>query len=174
MQRELDPKLFGNPEIAEDEQKLSPPSLSAKPFDSSSIGFQSLEIKELKQQLQMSQKRVQLLEEKLSQVISKMSQGLGSQSTSIEKLQKNVERNNKFIESLHKDLNESKANLSSKINERKVQESKIEDLLDRQNMVIRNFENRLTAMQKIINEKEIQLMNYASVLQEAQRRLGLK
>ena len=103
-----------------------------------------------------------------------MSQGLGSQSTSIEKLQKNVERNNKFIESLHKDLNESKANLSSKINERKVQESKIEDLLDRQNMVIRNFENRLTAMQKIINEKEIQLMNYASVLQEAQRRLGLK
>lgn len=174
MQRELDPKLFGKPEISEDEQKLSPPSMKSSSFDSSSIGFQSLEIKELKQQLVMSQRKVRHIEEKLAKLSTQTSQGLGSQKTSLEKLQNNLERNNKFIEGLHKDLNESKAQLSSKINDRKVQESKIEDLLDRQNMVIRNFENRLTAMQKIINEKEIQLMNYASALQEAQRKLGMK
>lgn len=51
-------------------------------------------------------------------------------------------------------------------------EENVQDLIDRQNMVIRNFENRLVAMQRVISQQEVALHNSEEALREARHELA--
>lgn len=51
------------------------------------------------------------------------------------------------------------------LKESRVIDGKIENMVDRYNMSLRQFENRLTSLQKVISEKEMTLMRYNSALE---------
>ena len=55
----------------------------------------------------------------------------------------------------------------AKVTERKVVDQKVQEMIDRHNMIIRNFENRLTSMQRLMTEQEMALHNATAALEEA-------
>lgn len=59
------------------------------------------------------------------------------------------------------------AQIVAKVNERKVNDSKIQELIDRHNTIVRNFENRLLSLQRLVSEQEMALHNAQAALEEA-------
>ena len=175
MHRELDPSLFKSPE----DQKTSENNIQGQKTSSpmshqwseNSMGFQQLEINELKQQLKLSQKRQDALDEKISKLSSQSFEAIKTNFHKLERLSKEFARIDEFQKKLYEEFHKNFASMNSKINEKRMNDSKVEELLDRQNMVIRNFENRLASLQRILSEKEGQLMNYANLLRDAQREM---
>ncbi len=60
----------------------------------------------------------------------------------------------------------------SEQNEQKQINLKIEELLARHNQIVRNFENKMTHLTRILSEQEIQILNSKSALEEAHRELA--
>lgn len=72
------------------------------------------------------------------------------------------------IQNNQKQENQGKfAQIAAKVNERKVSDSKVQELIDRHNTVIRNFENRLLSLQRVVSEQEMALHNAQAALEEA-------
>lgn len=59
------------------------------------------------------------------------------------------------------------ATVVQKVNERKINDGKVAELVDRHNMVVRNFENRLASLQRLVNEQEMALHNAQAAMIEA-------
>ena len=74
----------------------------------------------------------------------------------------------KSFHSLGRDTEDKIHGLREKMQAQSYEEAKVEGLIERQTVVIRNFENRLTALQKIINEKELLNMKYLEALKQNQ------
>ena len=49
---------------------------------------------------------------------------------------------------------------------------KIEDLLERHNQIVRNFENKMIHLSRILSEQEVQLLGSQSALEEAHREIS--
>jgi hypothetical protein len=85
-----------------------------------------------------------------------------------ERVSQALARMEKSIHAQGRDGEEKIRQVREKIQSQNFEEAKIEGLIERQTVVIRNFENRLASMQKIINEKELLLMKYFEALRQAQ------
>jgi hypothetical protein len=59
------------------------------------------------------------------------------------------------------------ATIVQKVNERKINDGKVQDLVDRHNTIVRNFENRLTSLQRLASEQQLALHNAQAALVEA-------
>ncbi len=59
------------------------------------------------------------------------------------------------------------ANVVAKVNERKINDTKVQELVDRHNSIVRNFENRLTSLQRLASEQEMSLHNAQAALIDA-------
>jgi len=64
------------------------------------------------------------------------------------------------------------AQIVAKVNERKVNDTKVQELIDRHNMIVRNFENRLLSLQRLVSEQEMALHNAQAALEEARVELA--
>jgi len=62
--------------------------------------------------------------------------------------------------------------IAARVNERKVTDSKVQELIDRHNTIIRNFENRLLSLQRIVTEQEMALHNAQAALEESRAELS--
>ena len=57
--------------------------------------------------------------------------------------------------------------VAAKMNERKVGEMKVQEMMDRHNTIVRNFENRMLSLQRLVTEQEMALHNAQAALNEA-------
>lgn len=89
-----------------------------------------------------------------------------------------LERSNRRIKSLEKKMEQvvesfqSKwRHLMGKVTEKTITDGRIQALFDRHNHLVHQFENRLSQMQRIIDEQKIQLMNARDHLSRARREI---
>lgn len=191
MQRELNPSLFGSKSSSSSERMSSERMSSDRgqadrapaggPGDfafpsQTSVGlkvpgpvppeFRALEatIQQLKLQLQASDKRCEILAAQM--------QELARTTTSrFERVSQALTRLEGAGAQQFQELNSKYSTIASKVNERKVQDVKIQEMIDRHNHIVRSFENRLTHMQRVISEQEIQLHSAQAALEEARHEL---
>jgi len=55
--------------------------------------------------------------------------------------------------------------------ERRLQDNKIQEMVDRHNQVLQVYETRLSKVQKLVHEQEVQLMGAKGALEEARREI---
>ncbi len=80
-----------------------------------------------------------------------------------------------FAEAQNKNAAESAqrfATVVGKVNERKVTDMKVQDMMDRHNTIVRNFENRLMSLQRLVGEQEMSLHNAQATLEEARAEIA--
>jgi hypothetical protein len=175
MNRELNPQLFGTRTVVE---KLGNPvdpqqpatSIMGKGAESASsrqVPYAALDIKALEQQFGTLKVALLQLEKKTDSIISKMDELGRSVHTRLERFWHSVQRLEETQTQHHHETTGKFAQVAAKVNERKVVDGKVQDLVDRHNTIIRNFENRLTSLQRLVTEQEMALHNSTAALEDA-------
>lgn len=176
MHRELNPELFGVKSPGDSNLSLNQPSSQDLGVQTShgnkvppavAAELRTLEamIQQLKIQLQNSEKRNEILAAQFQELIR-------ATTGRFEKTTQAVARVESACNQQIQELNAKYSGISSKVNERKVQDTKIQEMIDRHNSIVRTFENRLTHMQRVISEQEMQLHNSQATLEEARHDLA--
>ena len=111
-------------------------------------------------------------EAKVEGLESRMSEFMSVCKARIERVGSALQRLEEFFKTSLQDLKSKHAAVSGRLNERKVADSKIEDLVHRHTQTVQNFEVRVSQLQKVISEQELQLMNSKAALKEAQREIA--
>ncbi len=179
MHRELNPNLFGN-KATTDRQSSShgfEPSHVSSPSQTSAgmpkvpgpipPEFKQLEahVHALKMQVQASEKRGEMMHTQMQEL-------LRSSTSRFERVSHAINRLESSTAAQIQELNAKYAGIASKLNERRVQDAKIQEMVDRHNHIVRNFENRLVHLQRVLSEQEMQLLNASAALEDARHEIS--
>jgi len=115
------------------------------------------EINSLKAKMRSHENQMDVFKNQISDFVKSFDQRFDRLSQALSRLEKAVHTQGR-------DMEDKLRGFREKIQAQNFEEAKVEGLIERQTVVIRNFENRLAAMQKIINEKELLLMKYLEML----------
>jgi exonuclease VII large subunit len=83
-----------------------------------------------------------------------------------DRLSQALSRMEKALHAQGRDTEDKFRGVREKIQSQSFEEAKIEGLIERQSIALRNFENRMAAMQKLLNEKELLLMKCMEALRQ--------
>jgi chromosome segregation ATPase len=178
MHRELNPHLFGS-KSGGDKPAASTPG----PFDpllpsQTSSGMPKIpnsippEVKQLETQVQALKLQLQSSEKRSEVLIAQLQELSRSTTSRFERVSQALTRLESSAAQQFQEINSKYAGLASKVNERKVQDAKIQEMLDRHNLIVRNFENRLTHLQRVISEQEMHLLNASAALEDARQEIA--
>jgi chromosome segregation ATPase len=182
MHRELNSELFGVKTLHE-EAPLGVSLGLNNPKTQETFGLQTtsgnripapvaLEMKSLEAQILQLRMQVQATDKKNEQLMSQMQELVRAANSRFDRAGQAINRLESSANTQIQELSAKYAGVASKVNERKVQEVKVQEMIDRHNSIVRAFENRLTHMQRVMTEQEMQLHNYAAALEEARQDLA--
>lgn len=167
MSKKLNPGLF---EDAPGPLVQSPALPSLEP--ASVLGQQppghKIEAQRLYEELNAMKTKMRAYESQMDVFKSQMSDFVRTIDQRFERISQALSRMEKALHAQGREADEKIRAVHTKMQHQGFEEAKIEGLIERQTVVIRNFENRLSAMQKIINEKELLLMKYFEALKHSQ------
>ena len=172
MHRELNPELFGVKSLHDDAPFGLGSAAKGTGTDLRLSAQAALEMKsveaqihQLRLQLQASEKRNELLTQQFQEFVR-------ASTSRFERTHHTLQRLESAMVQQVNELNAKYSGVSSKVNERKVQDAKVQEMIDRHNNIVRSFENRLTHMQRVLSEQEMQLHNSQAALEEARHELA--
>jgi hypothetical protein len=177
--RHLNPALFGDQPVLSDPASVMDPRSPA----SSVMGtlpdlpnranpYPPVDFRALEGQVKMMRSAILQLEKRTETIAFKMEELARSVHGRLERFGQTL---TSFSEAQNKNAAESAqrfANVVAKVNERKVTDMKIQDMMDRHNTIVRNFENRLTSLQRLVNEQEMSLHNAQAALEESRAEIA--
>lgn len=186
MQKRLSPGLFEDhtPSLAPEKvqvfhaqstfQEASAPAATSSnsqiPQSSMAMSVQSVrmeaqklmeEMKEIKGRQRSYENQIEVFKNQMSDFVRSVDQRFERVSQALSRIEKSMHQQGREGEEKLKTLRE-------KMQAQNLEDAKVESLIERQNVVIRNFENRLTSMQKIISDKEALLLKYYEALRRTQ------
>ena len=112
------------------------------------------------------------IEERFEVVNDRVTEMIKTSTLKGEKVSQRVAQAEGRIETLAQEIRSKYAQLSGRVTERNLMETEVQSMLDRHNQVVRNFENRMTQMQRLIENQQMLLMNSQAALEEARRELA--
>lgn len=117
------------------------------------------EVQGLKAKLRNSDNQMDVFKNQLTDFVHSFDQRF-------DRLSQALSRMEKTIHAQSRDMEDKLRGVREKIQAQSFEEAKVEGLIERQSIAIRNFENRLAAMQKLLNEKELLLMKCTEALRQ--------
>lgn len=154
MSKELDPSLFGEGAWA-----------SPRAVEKTKPNFDAMTHVEQK----IADLRVQHREtkEELSRWMSDLEEFKRSSHNKFEKLAQQVARLEGIQGKVHEEVSVRISQMHNRLGERHAMDMKLQEMVDRHQALIRSAEMRLQQMQKILNEKEAQLLSAQMSLTDA-------
>jgi chromosome segregation ATPase len=169
MQRELNPNLFGS--NASDNRGEARETSAAKDLRQV-VRLIETQVKEAAQQAKTASHQVRDCAAQMHQMQLKLDEINRVQSARMDRLTQAFARLEQYQGQSVRELSEKYAGVASRVNERRVSDAKIEDLIDRHNDVVQGFETRLKQMQKVIAEREMQMLKTMTVLEDARAEIA--
>jgi chromosome segregation ATPase len=182
MHRELNPQLFGTQSHAEKighpmgPQQAAPGIMgkgaeSAAAAQARQVPYPPIDIKAIEHQINTLKVALMQMEKRVDSIASRSEDLMRTVHGRLERFSQAIGRLDE-VQTQHQQENTGKfAQIAAKVNERKVSDTKVQELVDRHNMVIRNFENRLLSLQRVVSEQEMALHNAQAALEEARAEL---
>lgn len=175
LNRELDPQLFG-PQAA---NMGSIPSLSLQSMATApqtqpgrAVPFPPIDFKVLEAQVNQLRAAVTQFDKKIDHLSSRFNELTRDTQGRLDRYGQQLMRLEDGIQRLTADTSQRFALVAGKVNERKVTDGKVQELVDRHNLLIRNFENRLAALQKLTADQEQALLSAHAALEDARVELS--
>jgi chromosome segregation ATPase len=181
MHRELNPQLFGTQSHAEKiGQHVGPqqaaPGIMGKGAEAAAaqarqVPYPPIDIKAIEHQINTLKVALMQMEKRVDSIASRSEDMMRTVHGRLERFSQAIGRLDE-VQTQYQQENTGKfAQIAAKVNERKVSDTKVQELVDRHNMVIRNFENRLLSLQRVVSEQEMALHNAQAALEEARAEL---
>lgn len=163
MHKELNPELFGEKKITKSSVMENPASLGT--INSTNYLNTDRQIYELRAQNQA-------LVDQLNKVVATVNELIKSSNVKFEKQAQLLNRLEQSHNGLATEAGQKITQLGQRVNERKSLELKVQEMVDRHNNVIKSFEVRMNHMQKLLAEKEAQMISAQSALNEAKMEIS--
>lgn len=181
MHRELNPQLFGTKSAAE---KIGNPVDPSQPAAgimgrpqggeqahgaaaNRQVPYPPIDIKGLEHQIHTLKVALIQMEKRTDTIASKMEDLARTVHGRLERFSQAIVRLEENQSQQQQENVAKFAHLVGKVNERKISDNKVQELMDRHNNIIRNFENRLLSLQRLVSEQEMALHNSQAALEEA-------
>lgn len=162
MRKELNPELFGvqhMPKGLSTDTGLSGYVQSEGDPGVTLVKDHEAKIQELKQQLHRQA-------EQFSSWASQITEFVKGTHLKFERLQQHISRLEQNHHQLQTEVTQKISHIQSKLGERKSIDQKTNEMVDRHNSVLRSYEVRMSQLQRLISERESQVVQAQSALNE--------
>jgi DNA polymerase II small subunit/DNA polymerase delta subunit B len=112
------------------------------------------------------------MEDRCEVINDRVTETIKTSSLKSEKVSQRVAQVESRVDALAQEIRSKYAQLSGRVTERNLMETEVQSMLDRHNQVVRNFENRMVQMQRLVENQQIMLMNSQAALEESRRELA--
>lgn len=163
MQKELNPELFGERRVTRTAETPAT-SLPSVP-DSSSFLNLDRQILEIRQQ-------VGQLGDELKKLMIQSQEFMKSSHLRTERLAQQVQRLEQSHNGLVQETGHKMTQMGQRLGERKALDQKIQEMVDRHGNVIKSFEVRMHHLQRLLSDKEAQLVGAQAALNEAKMEIS--
>jgi chromosome segregation ATPase len=163
MQKELNPELFGEKKNSTPARRegLIPPAPSTDPTYLNT----DRQIFEIKSQIMN-------MNEQLSRLTAALNEANKTSNGKFDRFQQALSRVETSHNGLAVEAGQKIQQINAKLAERKALDAKIQEMVDRHNNVIKSFEVRLNHMQRLLAEKENQLVASQAALNETKMEIA--
>ena len=165
MHKELNPELFGEKKTA---RSLNPSS----GLDNASLAGNSANILNTDRQIFELKTQNQALTDQLNKVVGTVNELIKTTNIKFERQQQMLVRLEQSHNGLAVEAGQKISQLTAKVNERKNLDTKIQEMVDRHNSVVKSFEVRMNHLQKLLAEKEGQMVAAQAALNETKMELA--
>lgn len=160
MQKELNPELFGESLTGRTRVMDATASHSHQPME-------LLEKKYLELKDQMGQ-----MVDHLSRIAFQTNESLKQQQSKFEKIHLYLQKLEQNDHSISMEASQRIQSLQAKLGDRKLMDQKIQEMIDRHNSILKSYEVRLNQLQKLIADKDAQLLSAQASLNEAKMEIA--
>jgi chromosome segregation ATPase len=157
MQKELNPELFG--EAGQKSRVFEAPA-------------QNNHVHVLEQKILETRNQVHHLAEGLNKIVSQINEFIKSSQVKFERMQQALNKLEQNDQALSVDATQKISALHTRLGERKSMDYKIQEMIDRHNSVLRSHEVRMAQLQKLVSEKEAQVLAAQSALNETKMEIA--
>lgn len=161
MQKELNPELFGEKKVV----KSSTADAAANLGNGANYLNTDRQIFELRSQNQA-------LHGQLEKIVASVNEWIKTSNMKFEKQAALVSRLEQSHNGLATEAGQKISQLSAKLNERRSLDQKVQEMVDRHNNIIKSFEVRMNHMQKLLAEKDAQVIASQAALNEAKMEIA--
>ncbi len=181
MTKELNPDLFGGDPSGAPAARMgasgSAPHEAEAEWGAYAMGPTPADLREFREnerdkEIKILKGKLRESEAKLADLEAKVADQMRAASLRTERVNQRLAQLEVSFNQRIEELNEKMAQTMGKVHERRLTETKVEEMVDRHNNLVRNFEARLAQLTRALSEREIQLMNLATVNEEARRELA--
>lgn len=184
MSRELDPNLFGGTSLGQSMGvgasahgsipshglQAAAPAPTTQP--GRSIPYPPIDMRVLEAQVLQIKAVLSQFDRRIDQMAAQIAETNRDNQSRLDRYGQQLLRLEDGIQRLTTDTSNRLASLAGRVNERKVSDSKLQDLIDRHNLLVRNFENRLSSLQKLASDQEQALLSAFAALEDARADLA--
>lgn len=163
MQKELNPDLFGEPSTSKT-RTVEPPSPVA------TMGL--LHVKEVDTKLAEMRSQMNVMIDNMNRFAVQVNDAMKANHQRVDKMGEAIRKLEQSDEALTLDNTQKLSQLAQKLGERRTLDMKVQEMIDRHNSVLKSYELRLSQLQKLIAEREQQIMNTQSALNEAKMEIA--
>ena len=156
MQKELNPELFGET------------TAKSRVFEAPAANH----INVLEHKILDTRNQIQQLAENMNKVVSQINEFIKGSQAKFDRIQQSLQKLEQNDQVVHNDANQKIAAMSTRLGERKSMDYKIQEMIDRHNSVLRSYEVRLGQLQKLLSEKEAQMIATQSALNETRMEIA--
>lgn len=162
MNKELNPELFGERRAT---RSAAPEASLASSHDTG--GFLNLD----RQMLDLKQQNVMATEE-LKRLAAHVQEFMKATHLKLERLQQQVGRLEQSHNGMVQETGQKLSQIGMRFNERKSIDAKIQEMVDRHTNVIKSFEVRMNHLQRLLADKESQIVTAQATLNEAKMEIS--
>lgn len=162
MNKELNPELFGEKKVVKSSVLESHPNLGTNNANYLNTDRQIFELKSQNHNLA----------EQLNKIVNTVNELIKTSNIKFEKQSHLLTRLEQSHNGLALEAGQKMALLSQRVNERKAVDLKVQEMVDRHNNVIKSFEVRMNHLQKLLAEKEAQMITAQTALNDAKMEIA--
>lgn len=179
--RELDPSLFGGSGVPGHQNMahgsipshgLQAPAAPPTTQPGRTIPYPPIDMRVLEAQVLQIKAVLSQFDRRIDQMAAQIAETNRDNQSRLDRYGQQLLRLEDGIQRLTTDTSNRLASLAGRVNERKVSDSKLQDLIDRHNLLVRNFENRLSSLQKLASDQEQALLSAFAALEDARADLA--
>lgn len=162
MSKELNPELFGEKKAVKNSTLDSVATLTSHNTNFLATDRQIFELKA----------QNQALVEQLNKIVGTVNDLIKNSNVKFDRHQQLLSRLEQSHNGFAVEAGQKISQLAAKVNERKGLDMKVQEMVDRHNNVIKSFEVRMNHLQKLLAEKEAQVLSSQAALNECKMEIA--
>lgn len=156
MQKELNPELFGEK------------SNSSKIYEAHSQS----QVNYLDQKVLETRTQLRQIGEQFQKVVTQMNEFIKSTQGKFDRVQQQISRLEQNDQAIVRDASQRISAVHQRFSEKNNMEYKVQEMMEKHQAILRGYELKLQQAQRILNEKESQLVSTQALLSEAKMEIS--